>query len=335
MAAITILGAAAAALQLAEYGKGIVLFIAKLYKNVKSIPQHYREYEAQLNFLVQIAEKIAGSEQLQSIYVQIYLESLEVEVRALQRILCQPFPSHWKSSSPKRLWTLIAGAEQREIDDHLDRLDKKNTQLSLYIQIVNSDQIATVHSNLEKLNKGVAMAYSQSNRATSVREAKPAKKISAQKPWESFNPYQKQISDDKQLVLARGRDGMTSAQNATPSQSFLANTGDATFFADIEIDGDAIVYNGDVNECSCTTPCSCADNAVGSIYASIVARDGIVLNGPTGKQRGARYGKIRGKERAAMCNGTFRDGRAREGMIGELIRMVGARDGGRGKIYER
>jgi hypothetical protein len=110
---------------------------------------------------------------------------------------------------------------------------------------------------------------------------------------------------------------------------------DATFFADIEVDGNAIVYNGDVNECSCTTACSCADLAVGSIYASIVAHDGIVLNGPTGKQRGARYGKIRGKERVAMCNGTFRDARAREGMIGELIRMVGVRDGGRGEIYGR
>jgi hypothetical protein len=172
MAAVTILGAAAAALQLAEYGKSIVLFIAKLYKNAKSIPQHYREYEAQLNLLVHIAEKVAGSEQLQSIYVEIYLESLEVEVRALQRILCQPFPSDWKSSSPKRLWTLIAGTEQKEIDEHLDRLDKKNTQLSLYIQIVNSDQIATVHSSIEKLQKGVVMAYSQSARATSVREAK-------------------------------------------------------------------------------------------------------------------------------------------------------------------
>ena len=171
MESVTLLGTAAAALQLMEYGKGIIVFISRTYKNATFFPQHYREYEAQLNLLIHIADIIAVSEQLHSNYVKLYLESLEVEVRALQRILCQPLPENWKSLRSKRLWSLIAGTEQKEIDEHLNRLDKANSQLSLYIQIVISNKISNNGSVEKSSNNKMDMAERQYAYAVRARAA--------------------------------------------------------------------------------------------------------------------------------------------------------------------
>jgi hypothetical protein len=165
MAGLEVLGAAASAAQLADYGRGIVIFLTEVYKRVKNAPKQYREYETQLHLLIRNAEHIANSPAFRASDVKLDLDSIEVEVRALQAILCHPAAGPSTSSNPRNLWTLIKGVEQKEIEECLDRLHRKNSALSFYILTVSAGK---VHLNVEKLIE--TMPVREHSPAESVKE---------------------------------------------------------------------------------------------------------------------------------------------------------------------
>jgi hypothetical protein len=96
------------------------------------------------------------------------------------------------------------------------------------------------------------------------------------------------------------------------------------------VDGGAIVFNGDVNECPCSpAPCTCPDPGQGSVYHSITPRFGFVINGPAGRHTSSTYGKIHSKppERESnhpsvyMRNGKFTSSVAQHDYMKQLIAM--------------
>jgi hypothetical protein len=150
---------------LADYGRGIVIFLTEIYKRVKNAPKQYREYETQLHLLIRNAEHIANNPAFQASDVKLDLDSIEVEVKALQAILCHPATGPSTSSNPRNFWNLVKGVEQREIEEYLDRLHKKNSALSFYILTVNTGK---VHLNVEKLVE--IMPVREHSPAESVKE---------------------------------------------------------------------------------------------------------------------------------------------------------------------
>ncbi|KAF1971158.1 hypothetical protein BU23DRAFT_195111 [Bimuria novae-zelandiae CBS 107.79] len=147
--ALTALGVAASATQLAAYGLTIISYIAKTSERVQNTPQEYHEYEVQLRNLVNTAQGIERNPALQTRNVKFQLDTISAEVRTLQSILCPAIG--FEKNSCKKNWNIIYGSEQRKIAMHLKSLYQMNIALLLCITTSNTDQLSDVKGSINKL----------------------------------------------------------------------------------------------------------------------------------------------------------------------------------------
>lgn len=147
-AALGALGVAASATQLAAYALSIVAFIADARERMRNAPEQYREYEAQLKILINIASSVENVPALQTPEVKFHLETTATEVRTLQALICCRAPSPNTSFILRcSSWEAVQGSQQRRVSDHLERLHKKNTALLFYIVTINTVQLSTIMAN--------------------------------------------------------------------------------------------------------------------------------------------------------------------------------------------
>ena len=168
----TALGVAASAAQLADYGITIIQFFGGIYNRIQNAPQQYREYNAQLNLLVNLAQNIKNTPALQTQNVKYHLDATLLEVTALQSILCSPASGCGRDSGKRNYWGLIKGFEEKKIAALLNRLHQKNMGLCLLVQTINTTQISSIQQNMQRLvivgNVGL-QTPAERNVATDVR----------------------------------------------------------------------------------------------------------------------------------------------------------------------
>jgi hypothetical protein len=143
MAAVAVLSVAVSAAQLAEYSISIISFIAKIHNRLQDAPRQYREYELQLQLLINTARGIEQNPALQVADVRSHLEATLVDVKALQSILCRPAIGCINSSPKRKYWNAIIGSEERKICTFRAPASK-NIGLLLCISTVNTIQLFSV-----------------------------------------------------------------------------------------------------------------------------------------------------------------------------------------------
>lgn len=138
MSGIEILGAVAAAIQLAETGLKIVKLISSLPSHVEGAPTWIKRRQAQIQHLVEIARIIQSSSALQTSLVQSLLESCSREAKELEAILADlvidpamgTFARYWKAAGSVR--------KEKRIAAICDRLEEEKSAITLCIVSISS-----------------------------------------------------------------------------------------------------------------------------------------------------------------------------------------------------
>lgn len=170
MAALAVLSVATSAGQLAEYSISIVSFLAQIHNRLQDAPRQYREYEEQLQVLINTARSIEQNPALQVADIQSHLEATLVDVRVLQSLICSPAVGSINSSPKHKYWNAVTGIEERKISAHLESLHQKNIGLLLSISTVNTTQLSSVQGSVDKLIDMSRQATSHNAAANSARQ---------------------------------------------------------------------------------------------------------------------------------------------------------------------
>jgi len=133
-----VLGGLAAASQLVQQSLKAISFISDLYEKVRDAPESIRKQAVQVEQLVDIARLIEQNPSLQTDAIISILQSCQGEAQQLLDIL-------WKvlvvagDGKLKRLWKTVDGiTREKNILDHLRKLEQEKTSLALCIVTIDS-----------------------------------------------------------------------------------------------------------------------------------------------------------------------------------------------------
>lgn len=138
MAGVEVLGALAAASQLAEQSLQIAIFISNLYSKVRDAPESIRKQSVQLEQLIDIAKLIEHNPPLQTDLVGSILRNCVGEVEKLQEILTN-ISTAAGDGKVRKLWKALDGvAKEKRILALLANLEREKSSLALCIKTIDS-----------------------------------------------------------------------------------------------------------------------------------------------------------------------------------------------------
>ena len=138
MAGVDVLGALAAASQLAEQSLQIAIFISNLYSKVRDAPESIRKQSVQLEQLIDIAKLIEHNPPLQTELVGSVLRNCVGEVEKLQEILAS-ISTAAGDGKVRKLWKTLDGvAKEKRILALLANLEREKSSLALCIKAIDS-----------------------------------------------------------------------------------------------------------------------------------------------------------------------------------------------------
>ena len=138
MSGLDVLGAVAAAAQLAATGLEIVKLISSLNSHVKDAPSWIKGRKTQIQHLVDIAGAIQNSPVLQTDLIQSLLESCNREARDLENVLTELDISP-TAGILVRYWKAVGGMKkERRIAALCDRIEEEKSALTLCIVSISS-----------------------------------------------------------------------------------------------------------------------------------------------------------------------------------------------------
>ena len=137
MSGVEVLGALAAASQLAEQGLKITGAIYDLYRKVRDAPESIRQQSVQVEQLIDIAKLIKKNPSLQTDPVSSILKSCSNEARDLLHILRGVTPAGG-AYRPENIWRALAAvSKEKTIVAHLANLERGKSALALCIETID------------------------------------------------------------------------------------------------------------------------------------------------------------------------------------------------------
>ena len=138
MSGLEVLGAVAAAIQLAEIGLRVVKLISTLPSRIKDVPSWVQRRQVQVKHLVEIALSIQSSPALQTDLIQSLLERCSREVENLATILAELVIDPG-ASTLARYWKAAGGVrKEKHIAAICDKLEEEKSAITLCIVSINS-----------------------------------------------------------------------------------------------------------------------------------------------------------------------------------------------------
>jgi N-terminal domain on NACHT_NTPase and P-loop NTPases len=138
MAGVEVLGALAAASQLAEQGLRIAVFISELYVKVRDAPESIRRQSIQIQQLIDIAKLIEHTPPLQTTSVESILRNCVGEAEKLQEILGKVSTAAGDGRVKKMWKALDVVAKEKMINILFTRLEREKSSLVLCIETIGS-----------------------------------------------------------------------------------------------------------------------------------------------------------------------------------------------------
>jgi N-terminal domain on NACHT_NTPase and P-loop NTPases len=133
-----VLGALAAASQLAEQSLKIANFISDLYFKVRDAPESIRKESLQLEQLIDIVKLIEHNPPLQTDLVESILRNCVGEAKNLQEILAN-ISTAARDGKAKKLWRALDGvAKEKRILALFANLEREKSSLALCIKTIDS-----------------------------------------------------------------------------------------------------------------------------------------------------------------------------------------------------
>ncbi len=138
MSGVEVVGALAAASQLAEQILKAVAFISDLYVKVRDAPESIRKQAVQVEQLIDIARLIEHNPSLQTGAIASILQSCQSEARNLLDILCKILVAA-QDGKVKQLWKAIDRiTKEKKILGCLRKLEQEKSALALFIATIDS-----------------------------------------------------------------------------------------------------------------------------------------------------------------------------------------------------
>ena len=138
MAGVEVLGALAAASQLAEQSLKIAIFVSDLYSKVRDALESIRKHSAQLEQLTDIAKLIEHHPPLQTDLVGSILRSCVGEAEKLQEILAN-ISTAAGDGKVRKFWRALGQvAEEKRILALFANLEREKSSLVLCIETIDS-----------------------------------------------------------------------------------------------------------------------------------------------------------------------------------------------------
>lgn len=138
MAGVEVLGALAAASQLAEQGLKIVIFISDLYSKVRDAPESIRKQSVQVEQLINIAKLIEHNPSLQIDSVGSILRNCTGEAEKLKEML-ENISTAAGDGKAKKLWKVLDGvAKEKRILALFANLEREKSSLALCIETIDA-----------------------------------------------------------------------------------------------------------------------------------------------------------------------------------------------------
>ena len=133
-----VLGALAAASQLAEQSIKTIRFISDLYAKIRDVPESIKTQVVQVEQLVDIARLIEQTPSLQTDPILSILSSCRSETGKLLDILSK-LAELAGDGKVKRLWKAVDGIQkEKKILGHLGKLEQEKSSLALCISTIDS-----------------------------------------------------------------------------------------------------------------------------------------------------------------------------------------------------
>ena len=137
MSGLEVIGALAAASQVAQQGLKITTAIYDLSKKVRDAPESIRKQTIQVEQLIDIAKLIESNPSLQTDLVASVLSGCTEEAYKLLHIL-QKLTHSLGADRTTSVWKAMSGvAKEKKILEHLAKLEKAKTTLALCIETVD------------------------------------------------------------------------------------------------------------------------------------------------------------------------------------------------------
>ena len=138
MAGVEVLGALAAASQLAEQGLKIAIFISDLYSKVRDAPESIRKQSVQVEQLINIAKLIEHNPSLQIDSVGSILRNCIGEAEKLKEILGN-ISTAAGDGKTRKLWKALDGvAKEKRILALFANLEREKSSLALSIETIDA-----------------------------------------------------------------------------------------------------------------------------------------------------------------------------------------------------
>jgi hypothetical protein len=134
---LTILGAAAASMQLAEQVCCIVEFFSDLYGKAKEAPELIRARLSHLEQLISVSKLIARTEQLQTTEIQKALVACLRYSLDLRQIL-NKFSAEEKGKLRRALQSLKIVHKEDRITELLDKIEREKSSLAICLHQVST-----------------------------------------------------------------------------------------------------------------------------------------------------------------------------------------------------
>ncbi len=135
---VAILGATAAASQLAEQGSKILICIFKVYSRIKDAPGAVQNGLIQVEQLIGLSRLVIQNPALQTDSVASILSTCLRLARKLQFILTQLIPVQGSGRASRLEKALTAVIKERDINELFEKLDREKTSLTVCIEEINS-----------------------------------------------------------------------------------------------------------------------------------------------------------------------------------------------------
>ncbi|KAI9764416.1 MAG: hypothetical protein M1840_008439 [Geoglossum simile] len=166
MAGLEVLGALAAASQLAAQGLKIAIFVSDLYSKVSDAPESIRKQFIQVEQPIDTARLIERNPQLQTDQVASILCNCIGEAENLKQVLAS-ISAAAGDGKVRKLWTSLDGvAKEKRILALVSNLEREKSSLMLCIGIIDSALLSTVHNELPIISGKVAAIHDAMQRST-------------------------------------------------------------------------------------------------------------------------------------------------------------------------
>jgi hypothetical protein len=146
MAGVEVLGALAAASQLAEKGVKITIFISDIYAKIRDAPESIRKQSVQVEQLIEVTRLVKDNPPLQTDLVGSILRNCVSEAEKLLGIL-EEITTAARDGRARKFWKALDGvAREKRILALLVNLEREKSSLALCIEAI--DSYASRHTNI-------------------------------------------------------------------------------------------------------------------------------------------------------------------------------------------